>query len=150
MTNEYIVSPSTIAILPINESISRVVEEDDVYMVKKSTRDIIDDSCKYYGSSFNGRKEGTKALLGYNYKVPIVIDMQGSVIIFPISSARYNNTSWISLKKIKRFEKNNEYSKVYFKNDTILTLPISYNSLETQVLRASYLNQVIEERKNHY
>ena len=57
MIEEYVVSPNTIAILPINGSISRVVEEDDVYMVKKSTIEIIDESCKYYGSSFNGKKE---------------------------------------------------------------------------------------------
>ena len=34
----------------------------------------MDDSCKYFGSSYQGRYEGTKNLIGMNYKLPIIIE----------------------------------------------------------------------------
>lgn len=146
MLDNYIISLKTVAVLPLTSSMSKVVEDEETYIIKKSTQEIIDYSCKYFGSSYRGRIEGTKALLGYNYKAPIVIDILGNVVFFPISSAK-NNTSWFASNKIEKYEKISNNSKIQFKNGITIELSISYNSLENQILRSNYLNHLLETRK---
>ena len=33
----------------------------------------MDESCRYYGSTFEGRQKGSSTLTGITYKVPIII-----------------------------------------------------------------------------
>ena len=51
MVDNYEINPMTLAILPIAKNVSKVIEMDQVLTVSKSTTEIIDDSCKYFGSS---------------------------------------------------------------------------------------------------
>ena len=58
----YEINKETLAIIPIEEELSRVVEEKKEYIVRTSVLKIIDDSCKFFGSSYEGRFEGTKTI----------------------------------------------------------------------------------------
>lgn len=149
MLEEYEINCSTIAIIPVSENISRVMEDDNVYMVNKSTNKIIDDSCKYFGSSYLGRFEGSKKLLGSKiYKAPIIVEESQEIIYFPTGSSRDFNCTWISLAKIKKYEKRDYKTIIMFKNEKDLELEISYESLSNQVLRASRLESILRSRKN--
>lgn len=147
MLDSYEINNHTIALVPITQNESKIIEEDAVFFVNKSTTDIINDSCKYFGSSFLGRREGTKALMGIHYKAPIIIEESKSIIFFPTSSPRFDNCTWISLQHIHNYLKNKGNSLVHFKNGDVLELDISYGSLDNQVLRATRLESILRHRK---
>lgn len=147
MKKEYEVSPETLAIIPIGKKISKVIELWETFLIEKTPSEIIDDSCKYFGSSYIGRHEGTKSLIGVSYKSPIIIEETNSMIFFPTCSPRFQNCSWISLNHILKYEKEEKYSKIFFKNGSFLSLDISYGSLQNQILRASLLESKIRSRK---
>lgn len=148
MLENYEININTLAIIPLDKNLSRVIEDDNIFLVNKKTTDIIDYSCKYFGSSYIGRHEGTKNLIGINYKSPILIEESREIIFFPTSSPRFDDCYWISLKNLKKYQKDsNNNSKVIFNNELELELNISYGSLQNQVLRATMLESVIRKRK---
>ena len=144
---EYEINSMTLAILPINNNKSIVYEESEEYIIEKSSNSIIKENCQFYGSSYEGRCVGTKALTGIKTKYPIIIEESRNIIFFPTSSTRTKQSSWIALNKIKTYSKNNEQSKILFKNDKKIDLDISYYSLDNQVCRATMLKSKLYERK---
>lgn len=146
--NEYEINTKTMALVAVDEVKTKVIEENNVFIINKKTTDIIDHSCRYFGSSYLGRHDGTKSLIGINYKTPILIEETKNIIFFPTCSARLDNCIWISLNKIKNYVKNNNNSKIIFKNDSELELDISIGSLQNQILRSTLLESVVRKRKN--
>ncbi len=144
---EYEINSSTLAIIPIDLETSKVYEEEQEYIIHKSSNSIIKENCAFYGSSYQGRCIGTKSLTGIKAKFPIIIEESRNLIFFPTSSIRTKQSTWIALNKIKRYHKNNSKSEVLFKNDSKLGLDISYYSLENQIIRATMLKSKLYERK---
>ncbi len=146
---EYEINESTNAIIPISETQTKVIEDDNTYQVNQKAIKIIDDSCKYFGSSYSGRFEGAKKLLGPKiYKAPIIVEETKELIYFPTGSARAHDCTWISLKKVKEIKKSNFTSIVKFKNNQEIELDISFESLNNQLLRASRLESILRQRKS--
>lgn len=145
--NNYEINQNTLAIIPGNNQNSQVIEEETSYIINNTTTNIIDNSCKYFGSSYNGRKEGTKNIINYSYKLPIIVDEIRNIIFFPTSSPKYDKCAWLALNKISNIEKSIENTIVYFNNGFKLALSISYYSLENQLLRANYLENKIKSRR---
>ncbi|MFA5602316.1 MAG: competence protein ComK [Bacilli bacterium] len=144
---EYEISNNTLAIIPIGYSKSKVLETTEEFIVNLSPFEIINNSCKYFGSSYSGRHDGTKNLIGVSHKAPIIIEETTELIFFPTMSPRIPNCYWISLNKVKDFIKNITNSKVIFENGIELELNISFNSLTNQILRATRLESVLKKRK---
>ena len=144
---EYEINSSTMAIIPIDENTSKVYEEEDEYIVKKSSNGIIKENCEFYGSSYEGRCIGTKSLTGIKTKYPIIIEESRNIIFFPTSSTRTKQSTWIALNKIKNYNKNDYNSQVLFKNEERIDLDISIYSLENQIVRATMLKSKLYERK---
>lgn len=147
MKESYEISSTTIAIIPLEKRKSKIIEEDNHYVVLKSTTEIINDSCKYFGSSYEGRHEGTKSLTGINYKSPIIVEETNEMIFFPTCSPRFDNCYWIALRHIDKYEKEKNKCKILFKNGYLLPLDISYGSLQNQILRSTLLQSIIRDRK---
>jgi len=147
MLDEYEINSSTQAIIPIDQDRSMVYEEEAEYVVLKPSNKIIDYNCKFYGSSYIGRCEGTKSLVGIKTKYPIIIEESRNIIFFPTSSTRSQQTSWIALNKIKKYSKNRLNSYIIFNNNRKLKFNISLYSLENQFYRANMLKSKLLERK---
>lgn len=145
--DNYEINSLTLVILSIDEKKSKVIEIDNTYVVNKSVSEIIDHSCKYFGSSYNGRHEGTKNMIGIKYKTPILIEESKNIIFFPTCSTRLYECMWISLNNIKNYSKYKKNSKILFKNDYELILNISYGSLENQILRSTMLDSILRNHK---
>jgi len=143
------INSNTLVIISINDKQAKVIEEQNMYIINKNSNEIIDHSCKYFGSSYLGRHEGTKNLIGINYKTPILIEETKNIIFFPTCSMRLSDCIWISLNKIKDYYKYNRNSKILFKNGYELELNISIGSLENQILRSTLLESVLRKRKNN-
>ena len=117
---------------------SIVVEDNCDYEVSGKPLEIVDYSCKYFGSSYPGRKEGSKDVLNSSYKLPIVVEDTRNLVFFPTTSPTDDDCSWISLKNIKEYRRIDDLNtEVEFKNGKVITVGISYNSFNNQVLRAS-------------
>lgn len=147
MLDTYEINNSTVALIPVGINETKIIEEEQIFNVQKNTTEIINHSCKYFGSSFVGRKEGTKALMGVSYKAPIIVEETQSIIFFPTSSPRFENCYWISLGHVNDYSKMEKYTLINFKNGEKLELEISYGSLENQVLRATRLESILRHRK---
>lgn len=145
--NNYEINTATLLIKEENKKTSLVSEIDNDYYVQKQTIDIIDESCKFFGSSYKGRVEGTKNMVKFNYKVPIIVEESKNLIFFPITSPRYNNTTWISLNNIEDYYKKDNKTIIIFKGGKEVILDISFYSLENQIFRSTMLLNIFQKRK---
>ncbi len=146
---KYEVSKGTLAIVPNNQSDSLVYEDEDKFLVEETPYEIMEASCKYFGSTYQGRKEGAKEILGAEYKVPIIIEDTNNLIVFPTTSPYSEECMWISLNMIKKFLKIDTYNtKIIFDNNIEIIVPCSYRTIENQVSRASRLDLILRKRRN--
>jgi competence protein ComK len=145
----YEISSETLAIIPIDNYCSKVIEKDSTIIVSKTPMQIIEDSCSFFGSSYGGRAKGTKKLIGVSHKAPIIVEESREIIFFPTSSPRLYECCWVSLKNIERYKKQENSALVLFNNGYILELTMSYGSLDNQVLRATRLESVLRMRKTN-
>lgn len=146
---KYEVSRGTLAIVPNERETSVVYEDEDRYIIEEVPFKIMEESCKYFGSTYKGRKDSAREILGAEYKVPIIVEDSSNLIIFPTTSPLAEDCIWISLKRVKKFEKidcNN--TKIVFDNNVELIVPCSYRTIENQVSRASRLDLIMRNRKN--
>ena len=145
---KYEISNGTLAIVPKEEG-SIVYEDDEQYKIDETPFKIMEDSCMYFGSSYNGRKESAREILGAEYKVPILVEDSDNLIVFPTTSPLSDDCIWISLKRVKNIYKidaNN--TKIVFDNNIEIIVPCSFRSLENQLSRASRLDLILRNRKN--
>jgi competence protein ComK len=143
----YEINYETQLIIPIGKNSSKIIEQDDEYFIKNNTLSILEHSCEYFGSSLEGRKEGTKKLLGITHKSPIIIEESRKIIFFPTTSPEKEDCIWINLDKIEKYyKKENKKSTIQFKNGDIVDLNISIGSLTNQILRATRLKYILDDR----
>ncbi len=144
----YEINEGTLAIMPMDSSTSRVLEDEVEYVIEENPYQIMEESCKYFGSSYRGRKEGAKSILGDGYKMPILIEDSRNIVFFPTSSPEDKSCVWLASRKIKNIEFIDELSsKIIFDNNQEIELPVSYRSLQNQLLRATRLESVVRNRK---
>lgn len=142
----YEINEGTLAILAKNKK-SLILEDDKKYVVDSLPFDVVDHSCKYFGSSYEGRKEGTKEILHINYKVPIIVDNSRNLIFFPTNSPLSDDCSWLSLKSIKSIKEGNfNTTDVIFNNGVSINIPVSKRTMDNQILRASRLDLIMRNR----
>ena len=145
--NNYEINEKTMAIIPISSDITQIIEEDDRFFVNKNSFEIVDHSCRYFGSSYEGRHIGSIEMLGISYKTPILVEETQNIIFFPTVSSRDVKCCWISLNKVENYEKKLKKSKIIFKNGYELDLNISIGSLKNQILRSTLLDSIVRKRR---
>ena len=145
----YEISRGTLAIVPSEGDSSMIYEDETQYIVPEKPFKIMEDSCKYFGSTYEGRKNGARNILGADYKVPIVVEDENNLIVFPTTSPLAEDCVWISLKRVKNIEKNDfNTTKVIFDNNTEIVVDCSYRTMENQLSRASRLDLILRNHKN--
>ena len=146
---KYEISNGTLAIVPGEEEKSIIYEDDDKFIVDEVPFKIMEDSCKYFGSTYEGRKESARDILGAEYKVPIVVEDTDNLVVFPTTSPYSDECVWISLKRLKKFEKVDSCNtKIIFDNNKEIIVPCSFRTIENQLSRASRLDFIMRMRKN--
>ena len=121
---EYEINYDTQIIMPVGDNSSKIIESDEEYFVKRSVQNIMEHSCEYFGSSFEGRKEGTKKLLGITHKSPIIIEETRK----SIGDKAREKKDWVTKKQQE--EKIIENLKKKMRN---LTVKISFCCLKDTV-----------------
>lgn len=144
----YEINEGTLAIMPMDSNTSRVLEDEVEYVIPENPYQIMEESCKYFGSSYKGRKEGAKSILGDGYKIPILVEDGRNIIFFPTVSPDDKACVWLASRKIQSIEAIDELSsKITFDNHQEIEVPVSYRSLQNQLLRATRLESVVRNRK---
>ena len=143
----YIINSNTVALIPLNNKITHVIEKDSSFIIDENTMKIIENSCEYFGSSYLGRHKGTKTLTGINYKSPIIIEESRNMIFFPTTSPRQLDCSWLSLSYINKYKNKQGKIEVLFENGDKYVFDISYGSFDNQYLRATKLESILRKRK---
>ena len=132
---EYEINYDTQAIIPLDENKIKIMEEKSEYYIDSNPISVLEHSCEYFGSSYEGRKEGTKNILGISHKSPIIVEESRKIIFFPTCSPEKIDCVWINLEKIDKYSRvDNYHSSILFKNGESLDLNISYGSLSNQIL----------------
>ena len=54
---EYEINKGTLAIMPNENESSLVYEDEDRFLIEQSPFQIMEESCMYFGSTYEGRKE---------------------------------------------------------------------------------------------
>jgi competence protein ComK len=143
----YEINNDTQLIMPVGKNSSKIIEVDDEYFIKEKTLNILEHSCEYFGSSLEGRKEGTKKLLGITHKSPIIVEESRKIIFFPTTSPEKDDCIWINLDKIEKYYKSGKKkSSIQFKSGDIINFDVSIGSLTNQILRATRLKYILEDR----
>ncbi|MEK4937638.1 competence protein [Bacillus pseudomycoides] len=149
----YVVNKNTMALLPVilgeKRIVTRVVEVEDSFFMFQKPLDIVERSCRKHGSSFLGRKDGTKELTRITHKAPIAISPTDQLYFFPTYSYSRKECAWLSHFHI---ENNKELADgnliIRFINGLAVKLEISKSSFENQQNRTAKLRTEYEERKD--
>ncbi|ENQ3107587.1 competence protein ComK [Bacillus sp. 491mf] len=151
-TPQYIVNSKTIALLPIvlndKRIVTRVIEENDEFFVYQKPLEIVEQSCRQYGASFGGRKDGTKEYTGFTHKAPIAISPTDYIYFFPTFSYSRKECAWLShfhIENITKLPHGNIL--IEFINGQTIKLEVSKNSFENQRNRTAQLRAEFEDRK---
>ena len=149
MEKNYEINDGTLAIISMDDGLSKVLEDGGDYVINQRSFDILDHSCKYFGSSYEGRKEGAKSIIGANYKLPIVVEDERNIVFFPTTSPEDKECIWIAVNKIRDYyEYEYNTTKVVFENGVELQLAVSFRAIQNQIFRATRLSYLLRSHKN--
>ncbi|MFC3040661.1 competence protein ComK [Virgibacillus xinjiangensis] len=150
-TPSYEISPLTMAVIanPIKkgETYSYVLEEEMEYAIDNSPSRLMNDACKYLGSSLKGRQDGTREICGITHKAPISVDPSCGMYFFPTTSPANPKCSWIAhthIDQINRIPDNS--TEIIFHNGKKITLKVSYGSMLNQVQRTAQFRYLLDQR----
>lgn len=144
----YEINEETYAVISKDIGKTTIIEKDNDYTIDNDAYKVMDESCKYYGSSYKGRLEAAKVLLDCSYKLPILVEESSVLIFFPIKSSLLDDCCWINLNSIYNIEKVDNKSQITFKNGKKMIFDISKLSLENQIYRSTKLESIIFKRIN--
>ncbi|MBN6887604.1 competence protein ComK [Cytobacillus horneckiae] len=147
---EYEINPNTMMIMPIeygSKVYARIYELEDEILSPFKPIDIIKKSCRFFGASYEGRKEGTRQLTGITHKSPITIDPTNLIYFFPTASASNSSCIWISYENVHHYEPvDGGMTEVIFKNRQAHIIPVSHNIFQNQILRTALLKTTLNSR----
>lgn len=150
---EYEVNPFTMFVKPIvygSKIYSEIFEVEDKFLSPFKPLDIIRSSCEYYGSDYEGRRNGTKLLVGYAHKIPIAIDPTNRIFFFPTTSPNRQECIWISHEHVKDYDRiNPQETLILFNNNQSFSFPVSCSSIISQLERTAYLRTKLMQRIEH-
>ncbi|MBQ6840870.1 MAG: competence protein ComK [Bacilli bacterium] len=146
--DNYFISENTLMIMPYAKNKSKVIENYVSYIVNKRPFDLVNDSCKYYGSSYLGRCESTDYMIGVKYKCPIVVSEVKEIIIFPTTSVKNDDCVWLNYNAIEKYYNNGQNKVVILlKNSRKFEFEISERIISNQIFRSSRLESVLKSKK---
>lgn len=145
----YEINVETLAIFPYENNKSKIIELNREFVVDCLPIKIINNSCKFFGSTYKGRINGTKNMLGSNHKLPIIIEESKKIIFFPTKSPRLLNCEWISFNNIVSYDTSENGTIIKFYGGKNINISVSYWSLNNQILRSSRLESILSKRVNY-
>ena len=143
----YEIDLSTVMLIGLDDEKTKVITLDNEFIINIDSKKIVDNSCKYFGSSLTDRVNMTKRLINIKSKSPIVIEESRNIIFFPLKSIREKCNIWISFNNLEKYIKSDYRTIFYFKNKKEVTIDFSYYIIDNQVTRSLMLDYEIKKRR---
>lgn len=143
----YEIDLSTLMLIGMNDESTKIITVDNEFVVNESCKKIVDNSCRYFGSSLTDRIKATNRLVNMASKTPIVIEDTRNIIFFPLKSTREKNNIWISFNQLTKYTKDGNNTILKFKNNKEITIKFSYYIIDNQVTRSLILDYQINNRR---
>ena len=144
----YEITYDTQVIAPIDSETSRVIETEAEYIVNNPPLNILEYSCEYFGSSYEGRLKWSKEILKTRIKLPVIIEESKNIIFFPTRSISNNDCIWLSYNNITRIERNGNSTNVFFNDNRVYSIDVSYDILDRQIYNCLRLEKELLSRRN--
>ncbi|MBQ8901710.1 MAG: competence protein ComK [Bacilli bacterium] len=141
----YIINNKTIAILKNNNK-TIIYDVDNIRVINKNIKRILDENCSFYGSSLSGRKKSAKNILNIHYKVPVVV--KEDVILLQVNNIRNKECLFLVLNKIVDYKLENQKLKIICINKQVFLINISKNSFEKMLINSIKLNNILKWQKS--
>lgn len=122
---------------------SKVLEDDQTLCSVRYPTKLINDSCLKYDSSLEGREEAVKKILNTKSKLPIPVDPNNGIYMFPTLSKQNKNCVWLAYYHIANYQQVDERALVTFVDGTSIYANVSITILDLQFKRTS---QVIAQQ----
>lgn len=149
MLNEYLITTSTIMVKSLDNDNSMIYDFAGEYVSKMDINSIIESSCNFYGSSYDGRIKWSKEVLNTKIKLPVVIEESKNIIFFPTRSISNNDCIWLSYNNIVKFEKNGNSTNVFFNDNRVYCIDVSYDIIDRQIYNCLRLEKILLNRRNN-
>jgi competence protein ComK len=151
LLSSYEINTSTMALLPFYNDFgnvhTEVLETERNERVQLSPIKIINESCLFFGSSYEGRREAVRKSMGYVSLSPIMINLELGIFFFPVESPKNETCIWLSQSHVQRIESlDSDTCSVIFKNTANLILPQSKYALEAKLFRTAQYRYILSER----
>lgn len=148
---DYEIHTETMVLLPCFDHYANlhtiVIEEQNYFLVEMTPKKLIDASCRYYGSSYEGRLEGIKRVMGISKKAPIAISAELSIFFFPLESPNNHSCVWLSHSHIEEIRSSgNRNTLILFTNGQAFTVPVPKGQIETKILRTAQYRHLLKNR----
>ena len=143
----YEIDLSTLMLMGLDDATTKVITLDDEFVINIDSKKIIDNSCKYFGSSLNDRVNMTKRLINIKSKSPIIIEESRNIIFFPLKSIRDKCNIWISYKNLEKYINNGDKTRFIFNNKKEVIIDFSYYIIDNQVTRSLMLDYEVKKRR---
>lgn len=149
--DNYDIHPGTMALLPYYDSYANLqtiaVEENGHFLVLLPPKKVIDDSCHYYGSSYKGRLEGVKRVMGISKKAPIAVSAELGIFFFPLESPSNVSCVWLSHSHIEGVkDSDNQQALILFTNGHTVLVSYPRKQIDTKILRTAQFRHLLLRR----
>ena len=143
----YEIDLSTLMLIGIDDVSTKVVTQENDFICYYNSKDIINHSCKFFGSNLSERIKATNRLVNISSKSPIIVEESRNIIFFPLKSTSEKCNIWISFNNLEKYEKDNDYTILYFKNGKQIKFKFSYYIVDNQVTRSLMLDYELNKRR---
>lgn len=143
----YEIDLSTIMLMGLDDNNTKVITLDDEFIINIDSKKIIDNSCRFFGSSLNDRINTTKRLINIKSKSPIIVEESRNIIFFPLKSIRDKCNIWISYNNLEKYIKSGDKTIFIFSNKKEVIIDFSYYIIDNQVTRSLMLDYEVKKRR---
>ncbi|MFC0525270.1 competence protein ComK [Pontibacillus salicampi] len=139
--SEYLISEKTMGVF-WNEDLeytSKILEPNRIVYCNKSPIQIITESCAANGTPLSDRRGQMERILHSNTKLPVAINPEAYIYMFPTRSPRSIYCNWIAFYHVLAYDhkKEHEGSTIIFQDRTKVRLTTPGLSLEKQMHRTA-------------
>ncbi|MDZ5711331.1 competence protein ComK [Jeotgalibacillus haloalkalitolerans] len=120
---------------------SHIIETGKSCYSAMTSLQLLDYACKMGGSTYKGRQDSVRFKFSFYSKIPILVNQNEEIIMFPTHSPTHIDNIWISLEHFDKAFEHAEREKaiVRFTNGEQITVMCSLKTLSKQHQRASAL-----------
>lgn len=144
--NVYKITNDTLIIQSLSKKQVKIIELNSEILENINHIRMIQDSCIYYGSTYEGRIKSAKKILKIYRKIPIIISEKHNLLFFPICSTRLVNCIWISYNNLEKYKPLFNKTRLYFTNNFYYDVDFSYNIIHNQVIKCMLLEKNLEKK----